>query len=665
MCINAGGRAKSKRGSVGIGGANPIRVQSMTTTATTDTESTVVQIERLVMAGCEIVRLTVPRLQDAKNLKNIKEILRQRGIKVPLVADIHFNPEIAQEAVNHVEKVRINPGNFSDSKRFSRRDYTDAEYDAELARIEEVFTPLVLKAKENGVSLRIGTNHGSLSDRIMNRFGDTPEGMVESALEFVRICEKNGFYDIVLSMKSSRPRIMIESYRLLAARMAELNMNYPFHLGVTEAGYGEDGRIKSYIGIGTLLEDGIGDTIRVSLTEDPVEEVPVAFSLARPYQVKFRTKGPFYFSGEREPRNPFGYEKRKSAEVQIGETVLGGSQTVRVFSSLRASEELRLVDETYTGRAAAKQLAELVCVPVLDKQDLENIKLFIQGRKGKKGMPVLGARIWNDLGLAEEAMRHVSFINFNPRNLNEWKALAASAKEKNSFLMIEAGDGKSDDYRIFTGELIAKARICEDMEFRNYWVSLRMPDRSSLIHGLRWLNKEMANRNLFPAIHLHGPGQSMDGHDLLTSLSISLGSPLCDGIGDSVEASADGQEPCRASMTYSILQGSGARSSRVEIISCPSCGRTLYDIIGTAERVRKSVSHLAGLKIAVMGCVVNGPGEMADADFGVVGAGPGKLNLYAGQKCVAQGLDEKGIEAQLIALIKEHGRWAEPGFPLT
>ena len=512
-------------GNMGVGGDNPIRVQSMTTTLTKDVEATVAQSIRLVEAGCEIVRVTTPTVQDAKALGAARAKLRAKGIDVPLVADIHFSPAAAMEAAEHAEKVRVNPGNFADSRQFRVRDYSDEEYAAELLRIEERFTPLVLKCKERGVAMRIGTNHGSLSDRIMNRFGDTPEGMCESALEFVRICRKHDYHQLILSMKASNPKVMVAAYRLLAQRMDDEGMDYPFHLGVTEAGNGEDARIKSAIGIGGLLADGIGDTIRVSLAEEPENEVPVAFEIARRIQ-------------------PVGLPPVPDFSDPQGE---GGQVRVHGGWVRRPTDQMG-------------------------------------GVGGHSTIAVIGPGPRADFAQAPEG------------------ALVASGAT--------------------AAEIIARGR-------------------------------ELAAGPGDAPIHLR-----MESADLIEA-SVGLGSLLCDGIGDSVEI-AGGVPEQAEELAFNILQASGARLSRTDYVACPGCGRTLFDLESTTNRIKAKTAHLPGVRLAVMGCIVNGPGEMADADFGYVGSAPGKVNLYVGKEQVARGIPTEEADERLIELIKSEGRWVEP-----
>ena len=522
-------------GNVAIGGTQPIRVQSMTTTRTQDIEGTLAQTIRLVESGCEIVRITAPTVTDAQAIGEIKRRLNALGIVVPLVADIHFSPAAALEAAEHVDKVRVNPGNFADQKFFRVREYTDEDYAAEIARIEERFTPLVLKCKERGVAMRIGSNHGSLSDRIMNRHGDTPAGMVESALEFVRIARKHDYHDIVLSMKASNPKVMIQAYRLLVARMDEEGLDaYPLHLGVTEAGLGEDGRIKSAIGIGALLDDGLGDTVRVSLTEEPEAEVPVAMRLVEPYNSGLVARAATHFREVSERVDPYSYSRRISQPVDIGGVTVGGGSTVAI------------VDPPEEALATPPELADLA----------------------RLDAPVP----WYDA-------------------VRAYRTLAASTGSQPLHLEVSvAGD-----------EL-----------------------------------------------------------EVLLRTSTVLGSLLCDGLGDSVALAAPGTAEDHLRLLFNILQAAGVRITKTEFVSCPSCGRTLFDLQSTTERIATRTSHLKGVKIAIMGCVVNGPGEMADADFGYVGGSPGKVNLYVGKEVVEKAVPEANADERLVELIRRHGKWVDP-----
>ncbi|GAC1315469.1 MAG: hypothetical protein NVSMB2_07130 [Chloroflexota bacterium] len=524
-------------GRVAVGGTQPIRVQSMTTTRTQDIEATLAQTIRLVDVGCEIVRITAPTVTDAQAIGEIKRRLRALGIDVPLVADIHFSPAAAMEAAEHVDKVRINPGNFADQKFFRAREYSDQEYAAEIERIEERFTPLVLKCKQRGIAMRIGSNHGSLSDRIMNRHGDTPAGMVESALEFLRIASKFDYHDIVLSMKASNPKVMIQAYRLLVARMDEEGLEpYPLHLGVTEAGLGEDGRIKSAVGIGALLDDGLGDTVRVSLTEEPEAEVPVAQRLVAPYNAGL--PGARAYPDLEERVDPFTYARRMSHAVSLGGVTIGDGNTVAI---LDPAEEA------------------LGPTPPSDNDMTEVAKLG-------------AAAPWYD-------------------EVRSLRAVAATA------------DGAP-------------------------------------IH-----------------LQVHVDGDELE---VLLRTATVLGSLLCDGIGDSVGLSAPGSSEDLQRLLFGVLQAAGVRITRTEFVPCPSCGRTLFDLQSTTERIASRTKHLKGVKIAIMGCVVNGPGEMADADFGYVGGSPGKVNLYVGKDVVEKGVPEGEADEHLVELIRRHGRWVAP-----
>lgn len=676
-----------KVGDIGVGGDNPIRVQSMTTTRTMDTASTVAQIVTLVKTGCEIVRVTAPTVAESKNLKNIKKELLAKGIRVPLVADIHFLPAAAMEAAEHVEKVRINPGNYVDSKLFKVKEYSDIEYQAELNRIEDRFTPLVLKLKSLGRALRIGTNHGSLSDRIMNRYGDSPEGMVESALEFVRICERNDFYDIILSMKSSNPKVMIAAYRLLAARMDQLGMDYPFHLGVTEAGDGEDGRIKSAVGIGSLLEDGIGDTIRVSLTEEPECEVPVCreiVQVTQPSTPYFPVSPPNSQSIPPYLESFYHYSRRKTREIQIGPFKLGGENTVRIISNFSASHPtgesiIALLEKQLSNsRSVAPEIIEW---PISKEDDLKNLAICRERLSKETSRIAFLGRFeenleWVDNGLSlvdcaifkssvqeESELRKSKFIQF-----------VQKAKEKGVPLFLEAGLCNDPKKLSRTGDLtpthnlLNGMRWCEEVGLSQLVLSFNLPDQAQLIGNIRFLISQLNSetiqlKNRDVPIHLRvppsSPGDKLYKNHRIAA-SIALGSLLCDGIGDSVQA-GEGENPKQdLEMVYNILQASGVRITKTEYVSCPSCGRTLFDLQSTTERIRLKTGHLKGVKIAIMGCIVNGPGEMADADFGYVGGAPEKINLYVGKECVEKGIPTELADEKLIELIKQHGKWQDP-----
>ncbi len=560
-------------GRVGIGGDNPVRVQSMITCDTMDTAACVRETVALADAGCEIVRITAPTVKDARNLGAIRDALRARGCEVPLVADIHFKPEAAMESARWVEKVRINPGNFADSKKFAERGYTDDEYAAEIARIREKFSPLVALCKERGVALRIGTNHGSLSDRIMNRYGDTPAGMVESALEFARVARDLAFHDIVFSMKASNPKVMVAAYRLLVSRLAAEgpDWNYPIHLGVTEAGDGEDGRIKSAAGIGSLMADGIGDTIRVSLTEDSVHEIPVARELAAIFEGNCEG-----WTGEAAmPFDPFSYTRRPSEKITVSGVALGGREVPRVVVT-RAQR-----DALGPGVAGLGEFR-----PELIFEDLPAVAL-------------------------------------DPRD--EAAVAALNARPQPCLVTLADGVGLP---------VIAAFRL--------------LAARADARHPI------VLKDTLCPS-----PGEPLD-RALLAS-SARIGSLLCDGIGDAVLLRSADDPASSLRLAYNILQAVGARIFKTDYVACPSCGRTLFNLQETTARIKAATSHLKGVKIAIMGCIVNGPGEMADADFGYVGGAPGKVNLYVGKTPVKFNIPESESVARLVDLIKEHDRWVEAG----
>ncbi len=695
-------------GSVGVGGQNPIRIQSMTTTDTMDTDATVAQVVRLVRAGCEIVRITAPTVEDARNLGVIRRELRAKGIRVPLVADIHFSPAAAMEAADHVEKVRINPGNFADSKRFAVREYTDEDYQAELSRIEERFAPLVEKCKARGIAMRIGTNHGSLSDRIMNRFGDTPLGMVESALEFARICHKYGYHDLIFSMKASNPKVMIQAYRLLAARLDELGWNYPFHLGVTEAGNGEDGRIKSAIGIGSLLEDGIGDTIRVSLTEDPEYEVPVAFALARPYQpangaspstppsaASPDTRGLSHDAGPDgrqqlsdglalpDTRDPYRYTRRASRPVAIGPVTIGSGQVVRVvhtfsgpLSGVPDAPARALALATADGLMAARPDALAVQVEEgADLAALASLRAALDAAQQELPL-VVEAPAATTAGSASAIARSAAALALRvggepPAGLRA--ALEAIAATRRPVLLVATPPPRWEDMaaaasemvdRLLGAVLIAEAAGCRDVV-----VSARVPVVGLAVRAYRLLSARLAEREWDLPIHLIAQvdEDGLDAAEVLLRASVLLGSVLCDGIGDSIQLvcpPARMDDAAQARLAFNLLQGAGVRLSKTEFVACPSCGRTLFDLQETTTRIQRKTGHLKGVKIAIMGCIVNGPGEMADADFGYVGGAPGKVNLYVGKECVEKGVPAAVADERLIALIRSRGRWVDPPAPL-
>jgi (E)-4-hydroxy-3-methylbut-2-enyl-diphosphate synthase len=677
-----------------MGGTYPIRVQSMTTTDTCDTEATVKQIIRLVAANCEIVRVTAPSIRDAENLRAIKVALQRQGIKVPLVADIHFTPNAALIAADYVEKVRVNPGNYADRKLFQIKEYTDNEYEAELERLEKAFKPLVLKCQHNGVAMRIGTNHGSLSDRIMNRYGDTPLGMVESALEFVCICETYGFRDIVLSMKASNPQVMIQAYRLLAARMDELGMDYPFHLGVTEAGDGEDGRIKSAIGTGALLDDGIGDTVRVSLTEDPVAEVPVCYALIKPYNDRLQlhplprperielalSARPSSRLDIPEARHPYEYSRRPARMIEVGGLRLGGSYPVRVEQAARAplAQVADLVSEIeVVGRPVRKELppCEIIQLRAATERDVEACIEVAQALRVRGLRVPLAVNVSSALPGLTRLLPHVAKLNVSPaphadegnwaqglgRLVDAVKAAGRVVQWNLSQAVIPSpstGEGEGGGEEALAGLVdtaLALARLCQAHGFDGYLLAV---EDVQAIPAYRLLAAQLAAAGLEPPLTLKTARFAPE--DALLRASLTLGSLLCDGFGDVIDVVTDLPPVDALRLSYNILQGARRRISKTEFISCPSCGRTQFDLETTTQRIKSQTSHLTGVKIAIMGCIVNGPGEMADADFGYVGAGPGKINLYVGKECVERNIPFDRADQKLIELIKGQGKWVDP-----
>jgi (E)-4-hydroxy-3-methylbut-2-enyl-diphosphate synthase len=677
-----------KVGDVGIGGNNPIRIQSMTISDTMDTAATVAETIELVEAGCEIVRITAPSLNEAENLRNIKAELNRQGVKVPIIADIHFTPNAALLAAEYVEKVRINPGNYADKKKFAEREYTDREYEAELERIEARFKPLVLKVKQYGVAMRIGTNHGSLSDRIMNRFGDTPQGMVESALEFLRICRRYDYHDIILSMKASNPLVMIQAYRLLATRMDDEGMDYPFHLGVTEAGDDEEGRIKSAVGIGALLEDGIGDTIRVSLTEDAVHEIPAAQAIAGPYNARLASSRtavaiPVQLSTSSTPsplerRNPYGYIRRTSDEIQIGNLPLGGAQPVRV--ELATTVPLADVDGTaaeirdLTMPAHANDpTCEVVRLRADHAEDLVALNQ-LQTRLPATEQPVpLSLQVPASLlqtALTAPKVKIAKLITMPESTLSEpaWRQQARDllniAGQQGSILEWALSlDTIPVDIRANYGETLealsrTATRLLESAQSLDVPVTISV-NTAMPVQAYRYVTAWLDAQGTTVPLHLITP--PLSGHnDTLFRSAIGLGTLLSDGIGDSVQIDSDCAASTKISFCYNILQAARLRMSKTEFISCPSCGRTLFNLQTTTERIKSQMSHLKEAKIAIMGCIVNGPGEMADADFGYVGSGPGKISLYVGKQCVERNIPDTQADQRLIQLIKDHGKWVDP-----
>ncbi|MCC6821003.1 MAG: (E)-4-hydroxy-3-methylbut-2-enyl-diphosphate synthase [Verrucomicrobia subdivision 3 bacterium] len=563
-----------RHGGVIIGGDHPVVAQSMITCDTMDTTASVQQTLDLVAVGCQLVRITAPTVKDAANLQVIVAELRQRGCRVPIVADIHFKPEAAMEAVKWVEVVRVNPGNYADSKKFAIKEYTDEQYTAELKRIEEKFTPLVLEAKHLQRALRIGTNHGSLSDRIMNRFGDTPLGMVESALEFARIARQHDFHNFKFSMKSSNPKVMIECYRLLVARLEQEgpDWNYPIHLGVTEAGEGEDGRIKSAIGIGSLLCDGLGDTIRVSLTEDSPREIEVCSDLLAQIP-RLANLQPSTFNLQ-PSFDPFQFERRATPEIELNDQVkCGGEQLIRVVVTRGTWDKV---------------------IPKIRPKD-----------------DVKPEAVYEDLNVAE---------------LDPAQELAINCDTQ----LVTVKDG---------------VNLPAITAFRLLAAKLKQHGRNNPI-----LLKDCLSFEPVP----------LEPKIALLRASIVVGALLADGIGDAILVRSEAGAGQSLRLAYNLLQAAGCRSFKTDYVACPSCGRTLFNLQTVTARIKTRTEHLKGVKIAIMGCIVNGPGEMADADFGYVGGAPGKINLYVGKTAIKFNIPEGDAVERLVDLIKEHNKWVEP-----
>ena len=620
-----------KVGSIGVGGDNPIRLQSMTTTNTMDTDATVAQSIRMIDAGCEIVRITAPSKREAENLLNIKNELHKRGYDTPLVADIHFTPVAAEIAARIVEKVRVNPGNYADKKKFQEIAYTEESYQAELERIAKRFTPLVEICKEEGTAMRIGTNHGSLSDRILSRYGDTPIGMVESALEFLRICKSLDYHDVIISMKASNPQVMVQAYRLLINKMENEGMSYPLHLGVTEAGEGEDGRIKSAVGIGALLEDGIGDTVRVSLTEEPEFEIPVAKTLVERYSK--RLPHDEIQSIDANPINPFEYKKRQTKEVFN----IGGKQVPIVMADFSLKNKITAASlfalgYNYSVPLDKWNIADMACDYIFAGNNIVdfaipgtlgivyNYKTWIEN-KGVRCYPLVDVKTYlSDLELSTELnIVQVCLNDFNDAFISKLKADATVV------LMIKTNNkhGMAEQRRLFM---------------------------------------KLMNANFDTPVIIGRDYENLSEEEFQLQASTDLGALLLDGLGDGVflRATNCGNEQMKMQTAFGILQATRTRISKTEYISCPSCGRTLFDLQETTAKIRSKTSHLKGLKIGIMGCIVNGPGEMADADYGYVGTGVGKITLYKEKEVVQRNIPSEDAVNALIDLIKTNGDWVAP-----
>ena len=654
-------------GSIGIGGDNPLRVQSMTTTNTQDIHATVRQTLALVEAGCEIVRITAPNKKAAQALAEISKNLRAAKCNVPLVADIHFLPSAAMEAAKHVEKVRINPGNYADKKKFTVTEYSDSAYNEELDRLYESVSPIIKRCKELGRAMRIGTNHGSLSDRIMNRYGDTPLGMVESALEFIRIAESHGYYNICLSMKASNPKVMIEAYRLAVARMQKEDMHYPLHLGVTEAGDGEDARIKSAIGIGALLTDGLGDTLRVSLTEDPVYEIPVALDLANKAMDLWKKSKTIHNSITHDSIDPYNFNRRATRVLRLGpKSQIGGnfapaiivksleslSNPINIIQAV-CRTQTQLKDSPLEGlqinigssedlisfiglHEALHSVVQFFALEISTNIDLSELEQFSWPR-GQAGIIILQKVNIEDAFYATELLNFCRVKGFN-------LAIDCSADALRS----EIGE----QLRVMGSDrLIISSQQSEGVSHPlGHYRELSEAANEFLPDVPIWIRNTKEN-TLAP--------QDYFGDRLIESSQFS-GALLCDGIGDIISIETEPVLEKGTALAYNILQGARSRISKTEFVACPSCGRTLFDLQSVTKTIRARTKHLKGVTIAIMGCIVNGPGEMADADFGYVGGAPNKINLYVGKECVEYNVHESEALNHLVELIKKNGKWVEP-----
>jgi (E)-4-hydroxy-3-methylbut-2-enyl-diphosphate synthase len=644
-------------GDLVLGGDAPIRVQTMTTFDTMDTVKTVEQSIRCIEAGAELIRITAPNKTEAENLLNIKNEIRKRGYKTPIVADIHFTPNAAEIAARIVEKVRINPGNYADKKKFEFIEYTDADYTEEIERIRDRFLPLIRICKEYGTAMRIGTNHGSLSDRIMSRYGDSPVGMVESAMEFLRIARMENYHQIVLSMKSSNPLVMVEAYRLLVKTMQnEFDLIYPLHIGVTEAGDGEDGRIKSAIGIGTLLEDGIGDTIRVSLTEDPEFEIPVCRDIVARYHSK--SNGSPILPVEKIPYSPFEYKRRKTHPIyNIGGTHAPVVVADYMHEEIITRESLRRIGYDYDAATDKWKIGDAAADYIYTGDKILDFNL-----PGTLKV-ICNYDLWKNMGKKktnanEEKYFPLLTLDGDSLNIDKFSPTL-------NFLTIKADEVKSPEF-FSTIEKIPGLVLC------------LYSNHVNPVHDTRRFLIELMNRNLDIPVIFAIECKEVTIDRQLIHFAVEAGALLVDGMGDGiwlinnpkkiVNDQASGRTYLAVTnnhqflnnIAFFILQAARTRISKTEYISCPSCGRTLFDLQETTAKIRSVTSHLKGLKIAIMGCIVNGPGEMADADFGYVGSGVGKITLYKGKEVMKRGVNSETAVDELIQLLKEHDQWVEP-----
>ena len=667
-------------GNLALGGYQPIRVESMTNTHTMDTAATVEQCRRLYDAGCEIIRLTVPTEKDAENLCHIREQLRRDRIETPLVADIHFSARAALKAVEFVENIRINPGNYATSQKFSNSEYSDGEYLKELEHVRVEFAPLVQKARQFGVSMRIGTNHGSLSDRIVSRYGNSAEGMVEAALEFARMSEEMGYFDTLFSMKSSNVKVMIQSYRLLVEKAdRELRYAYPLHLGVTEAGDGDEGRVKSAMGIGALLEDGLGDTIRVSLTEDPVNEVPVGFALVKKYNdfhlvkgdkgslplkhvIESRNRQPkrLLITHEEPPFNPFFYERRVSRQIALAGMAVGGESLPRVETEVHAQfSESQAVFEEVMQRLAPEKAedsirSEFVSVRINSQGDLEALDGLLL-KLGDAARFLVAST--GDVALFAGLLDKVSKVRFD---------IVEGERLGDELLGLLDHDRLAAVELCFihegAGDAVPAAVLAHFAEkFRSGGVQRLFFSvlSSRVIFVYRRLVQAFNNRSLDYPLVVRFKKEASERLDILIDSSVQAGALFCDGIGDMLAFDTSMSPDDEVHLAFNILQGARIRMSKTEFISCPGCGRTYFELEKATAAIKQRTVHLKGLKIGIMGCIVNGPGEMAEADFGYVGAGKNRISLYVGRECVEENISEEDAVDRLVGLIRERGKWVD------
>ena len=661
-------------GNTAVGGKNPIRIQSMTTTPTQDIQATVRQSLALAEAGCEIIRITAPNKKAALALGPIAKALKDAQCHVPLVADIHFLPSAAMEAVNHVDKVRINPGNYADNKKFAIKEYSDSDYAQELERLYEAFTPIVLRCKELGRAMRIGTNHGSLSDRIMNRYGDTPLGMVESALEFIRIAESHNYHDICLSLKASNPKVMIEAYRLAVSKMYSHGMNYPLHLGVTEAGDGEDARIKSAIGIGTLLNDGIGDTIRVSLTEDPVHEIPVAHALAQKAMKlweKNSQNSDTTLNQNSDTIDPYSFTRNPAESLELNASCAIGANhppriVIKVNHSLEDYPTLIQIICKHQIQAKENKLEGLL-LDITTPSDLECFTQLYQALQTI--IPFFVLDLSSDIDLEHLENTQLpdtpnSIILSQKLDKTDAHYATQLLKYCRNHQQIFALNTQPQVIEESIGPILSKMGI-ENLILTTQIDSERT---APFIHPAgQYRSLVQVAKKYFPKAPIwirnaHSNRIAPEDYfsDLLLESSILTGNLLCDGIGDLISIEDEPNLEQAIPLAYNILQGARARITKTEFVACPSCGRTLFDLQSVTQRIRAKTDHLKGVTIAIMGCIVNGPGEMADADFGYVGGAPDKINLYIGKTCVEYNVPADQALNRLIDLIKQEGKWVDP-----